>query len=53
MLEASPKVFIFTNYAAVTAIAKQQRLTTTDLLESLNLRLAKASVYLQQFNFDI
>jgi hypothetical protein len=53
MIEAAPKVYVFTDHAAVTAIARQRRLTTTESLEGLNLRLAKASVYLQQFTLDV
>jgi len=53
MIEASSKIYVFTDHAAVTAIARQHRLTTTESLESLNLRLAKASVYLQQFELDV
>ncbi|KAH5051069.1 hypothetical protein HBI81_244270 [Parastagonospora nodorum] len=53
MIQAAPKVYVFTDHAAVTAIARQRRLTTTESLESLNLRLAKASVYLQQFSLDV
>jgi hypothetical protein len=53
VIEAAPKVYIFTDHAAVTAIARQRRLTTTESLESLNLRLAKASMYLQQFELDV
>lgn len=53
MIQAALKVYIFTDHAAVMAVSRQRRLTTTESLESLNLRLAKASVYLQQFDLDI
>jgi hypothetical protein len=53
MIQAAPKVYAFTDHAAVTAIARQRRLATTESLECLNLRLAKASLYLQQFDIDV
>jgi hypothetical protein len=53
MVQTAPKAYVFTDHAAVTAIARQQRFTTTESLESLNLRLAKASIYLQQFSLDV
>jgi len=53
MIQTALKVYVFTDHAAVTAIAKQRRLATTESLESLNLRLAKALIYLQQFDLDV
>jgi hypothetical protein len=53
MVQAAPKVYIFTNLTAVTAIARQRRFQTMESLENLNLRLAKVSVYPQQVGLGI
>ncbi|KAH5621114.1 hypothetical protein HBI23_240920 [Parastagonospora nodorum] len=54
LVESAPKVYVFTDHSAVTAIARQKRLTGTASLAKMNLRLVNASMYLQQFpNLDV
>ena len=54
MIEASetPPIIVFTDHSATVAIAKQTSLNTTSI-EKLNLRLVRASEYLQRFPLEI
>ena len=48
MAESSPKTIIYTDYSTALQIAKQTSLTTSSTAK-LNLRLIRASDYIQRF----
>ena len=53
MIEAAVKTTIFfTNHSAITSIARQISLTSSNT-DKLNLRLVRASTYLSQFDLDV
>ena len=49
-LDSAPKVYVFVDHGALTAITKQVHLMDTTSTERLNLRLVRASQYLSQFH---
>lgn len=53
LVDGAPKTYIFTDHSAVTAIARQRTISNTESLNNLNLRLQRASMYLQQFDLDV
>ena len=52
LIESSSKTIVFIDYSATVNIAKQQSLETTST-SKINLRLIRASEYLQQFDLDV